>query len=201
MRKWRLLAVLVLALSILFPSAARALAPGPMDVVRSTTLRVMDIVSAAFRGEGPSLEQRREEILGIVDDAFDFKEMSRRALGRPWKDQPPAKQGEFVGLFTRLLFNTYVKRVEAASSARTEAFFDDESIDGDYAVVKTRIRSGDTSVRIDYRLIRGSEGWKVYDVVVEDVSLVGNYRHQFASILNRESFDELLAKMREKSGT
>jgi phospholipid transport system substrate-binding protein len=173
--------------------------PSPLDVIQSGTEQGLQIIKSSLSGEGPALQQRRNEILKIVDEYFEFGEMSRRSLGRPWKEQTPDKQSEFVRLFKQLLFNTYVSRVEAAATPTTRIVYESEKVEGDYALVKTRaINDQKPAVQIDYRVHLDSAGWKVYDVVIEGVSLVSNYREQFASILSSEPFDSLLKRLREK---
>jgi len=174
-------------------------ASSPMSLVQSGTDRALEILRSAQSGSAPSLRERRSEILKIVDEYFDFQEMARRSLGRPWRDQSPQHQQDFVELFKQLLFNNYVGRVETYTGTNERVVYDTERIEGDYALVKTRVLDfKNTNVQIDYRLklIRGQ--WKVYDVVVEGVSLVDNYRGQFSSILTNRSFESLLSQLREK---
>jgi len=134
-----------------------------------------------------------------VSEYFNFEEMAKRALGRPWKDQTPDKRQEFSQLFKQLLFNTYINRLENYTGSNERVFYDSEKLDGDYALVKTHILyQGNNNISIDYRLHADGERWKVYDVVVEGISFVDNYRGQFASILTNESFDSLLKRLRQK---
>ena len=183
-----------------FPTASMAQPAGnPLQLIQSGTDQALDILRASRTGQGPTIRQRKEEILNIVDDYFDFEEMGKRALGRPWKDQSPAKQKEFVALFKRLLFNTYVDRVETYTGSNEQVVYDQEKIEGDYAVVNTRILGyKNRDVQVDYRLRKGSKDWKVYDVIVEGISLVNNYRQQFNSILANGSFDSLLKLLKDK---
>ncbi|GLI36395.1 MlaC/ttg2D family ABC transporter substrate-binding protein [Desulforhabdus amnigena] len=172
---------------------------GPLQVIQSGTDRALDILHSSQAGKAPTIRQRRAEILTIVDEYFDFYEMGKRALGRPWKDQPAQKQKEFVDLFKQLLFNTYVDRVETYTGSEEKVVYDNEEIKGTYAFVKTRVLNyKNTDVAVDYRLQLKDGKWKVYDVIVEGVSLVSNYRSQFNSILANEDFDALLKKLREK---
>lgn len=171
----------------------------PLVVIQSGTEKALDILHSSKAGQAPSLKARKGEILKIVDEYFNFHEMAKRALGRPWKEQPPEKQKEFVELFKQLLFNSYVDKVESYTGANERFAYDEEKIEGDYALVKTRVLGyKDSDVRVDYRLRFDGGTWKVYDVVVEGISLVNNYREQFSSILTNESFDSLLKRMRQK---
>lgn len=171
----------------------------PMSLVQSGTDRALQIIRSAQTGTAPSLRERRSEILKIVDEYFDFQEMAKRALGRPWKEQSPQKQQEFVDLFKQLLFNNYAGKVETYTGTNERMVYDSEKIEGEYALVKTRVLNyKNTNVQLDYRLKFISGQWKVYDIVAEGVSLVDNYRGQFNSILASKSFDTLLIQLREK---
>jgi len=171
----------------------------PLNLIQSGSDRALEMLRSAQSGQAPSLRQRKAEILQIVDEYFNFHEMAKRALGRSWKNQSPEKQQEFVKLFKQLLFNTYINRVETYTGSNEKFSYDEERIEGDYALVKTRIMGyKNTDVQIDYRLRFQNGEWKAYDVVVEGISLVNNYRQQFDSILASGSFDALLDRMREK---
>jgi phospholipid transport system substrate-binding protein len=193
---WKLVAFLLLASAPQWTSAA---AQSPLSVIQSGTEKAINLLHSSRLGQAPALHQRRGEILAIVDEYFNFEEMAKRALGRPWKDQPTEKRQEFVKLFKQLLFNTYINRVESYTGSNEHIAYDSEKIDGDYAVVKTHVAlQGDQHVQIDYRLRQEEGQWKVYDVVVEGISFVDNYRGQFSSILANEPFEGLLKKLREK---
>jgi len=181
------------------PQWGLAAGPNPLGVIQSGTERALSILRSSQKGEAPALRQRRGEILDIVDQYFNFDEMGRRALGRPWKEQSPDKQKEFIRLFKQLLFNTYINRVESYTGSNEKIVYDSEKIDGEYALVKTHaLLQGSESVEINYRMRLDGGAWKVYDVVVEGISFVENYRSQFASILANNSFDVLLRKIKEK---
>ncbi|MEM5787942.1 MAG: ABC transporter substrate-binding protein [Syntrophobacteraceae bacterium] len=187
---------------VVAPQWTIAATPGPIAVIQSGTERALQILRTSRTGEAPALRQRRGEILTIVDEYFNFEEMARRALGRPWKDQSAEKRQEFVRLFKQMLFNTYISRVESYTGSNEKIYYDSEKIDGEYAVVNTRVvTTGNQAYLIEYRLRNESGHWKAYDVIVEGVSFVDNYRSQFSSILANESFDSLLKKMREKVAT
>lgn len=192
----------ILAVFCLFltaPQSLSAASTGPLNVIQSGTEKALEILRASQSGQAPSLRQREAEILGIVDAYFNFDEMAKRSLGRPWKDQSPEKRQEFVGLFKQLLFNTYISRVESYTGSNERVSYDSEKIEGDYALVKTHILlASNQNVELEYRLRLENGQWKVYDVVVEGISFVENYRSQFASILANDSFDGLLKKLREK---
>ncbi len=176
-----------------FPGASVS----PTSIIKTGTDRTLEILK---QPASPGSQARRGEIMRIVDDYFNYSEMARRALGRPWRDQSPEKQREFVDLFRQLLFNTYMDKVENYTAGNEKVVYDGEQIDGNYALVKTRITGyGTKDIQVDYKLYADGGQWQVYDVVVEGISFINNYRQQFNSILTNEPFDSLLARMREKS--
>jgi phospholipid transport system substrate-binding protein len=183
---------------VVVPFWAQASSSSPLQVVQSGTDRGLRIIKSSLMEGGPSLEQRRNEILGVLEEVFDFQEMSRRPLGRHWKQISPEKQQEFVQLFKQLLFNTYVSRAEAGATPAMSIRYHGELLEDRFALVKTQVTGTDRpDVEVDYRLVHNGTEWKVYDVVIEGISLVGNYREQFASILNTESFESLLKRLRD----
>jgi phospholipid transport system substrate-binding protein len=151
----------------------------------------------ALRGDGKA-QQRREVIRGITDGVFDWTEMSRRALGRHWSGRTPAEQQEFVGLFRDLLERAYISKIERYSGEPIA--YVGETVDGDLATVRTRIttRQGQ-EVPIDYRLARQGDRWLVYDVLIENISLISNYRTQFDGIIRTSSYEELVKKLRART--
>lgn len=182
---------------VVVPFWAQALSSSPLQVVQSGSDRGLRIIKSSLFEGGPSLEQRKNEILGVLEEAFDFQEMSRRALGRHWREISPEKQQEFVRLFRQLLFNTYVSRAEAGATPTMSIRYHGELLEDRFALVKTQVTGTDRpDVEIDYRLLHNGTEWKVYDVVIEGISLVGNCREQFASILSTESFESLLKRLR-----
>ncbi len=198
----KLVFIVLLLISPQFAFAADSKPTGvskPIDVIKTGSQEVLKILRESRGDKGPSLRQRQDEILNVVSQYFNFEEMARRALGHPWKDQPPEKRQEFAQLFKRLLYTTYISRIEHYTGSDEQIFYDYERVQGEYALVKTHILyQGNSNVSIDYRLqLEGGE-WKVYDVVVEGMSFVENYRGQFASILANESFDSLLSRLRQK---
>jgi len=168
----------------------------PLDLVKSSVSRVLAAVQSptAVGGESTS---RRIEIRREADGLFDFNEMARLALSRHWSAQSPRDQEEFVRLFTALLERCYLSTIENYAGERIT--FLGESINGSYAQVRSRITTDRrVEISIDYRLIDRGDRWQVYDVVLDNVSLVSNYRSQFNSIIRTSSFGELLTRLRNK---
>jgi phospholipid transport system substrate-binding protein len=194
-----LLVLMLLSGLALFPSAA-LWAASPTDVVQSGANRALELLKKGCRDGQPFvLREHRAEIQKIVNEYCDFGEMAMRALGPAWKSLSAEKQKEFVRLFAELIFNTYIDRVDTYTCADEKVLYDGESLEGNNAVVKSRVTGyKGKDVAIEYRLRLKDGEWKAYDVVVEGISLVNNYRQQFNSILARESFDNLLKRMQEK---
>jgi phospholipid transport system substrate-binding protein len=185
---------------VVYPFWAQASSSSPLQVVQSGSDRGLCIIKSSLFEGGPSIQQRRDEILGVLEEYFDFQEMAKRALGRQWKEISQEKQQEFVRLFKQLLFNTYVSRIESGAKPTTNIHYSGEMLEDRFALVKTQVTATDPpDIEIDYRLLLSGTEWKVYDVVIEGISLVSNYRQQFASILNGESFESLLKRLGEKA--
>ncbi|MGA2939084.1 MAG: ABC transporter substrate-binding protein [Syntrophobacteraceae bacterium] len=168
-------------------------AENPQAVVKTGTDKVLQLL----KQYPENTQVRREKIRAAVNEYFDFEEIARRALGRPWKEQPPEKQQEFTRYFSQLLFNTYIGRVEKYTNPKIT--YNQKRREGDYAVIEALVVAGQSgTITIDYYLRLEDGDWKVYDVVIEGMGLVINYRDQFNAILSRSSFDDLLRQLKEK---
>ena len=177
---------------LVFLAASIARAGEATDQVRRSVDEVIKVVQS--QPDGPA---RRAEIRRIANRLFDFEETAKRALGPHWQQRTPAEREEFVRLFSDLLEAAYVGKIDLYQGEKIA--YVGETVDGDQATAKTRIvtKQG-TEVPVDYRLLREKDGWRVYDVVIEGVSLVGNYRTQFNKIIQTSSFEDLVKRMRAK---
>jgi len=163
---------------------------GAIDRVVST------LDNPAMKGEGKAAE-RRAAVRVIANEIFDFGEIARRSLGRYWQPLSEAQRTEFVGLFGDLLERSYISKIELYGGEKI--VYGGERVDGDLAVVNTKILTKNgTEVPIDYRLFRRGDNWKVYDVNIEGISLVSNYRTQFNKIIQSSSFNSLVDRMKAK---
>jgi phospholipid transport system substrate-binding protein len=168
----------------------------PLDVVKSSVSQVLAAVQSRPAADKES-GQRRAEIRRVADGLFDFREMARLTLSRHWTGRSPGEQEEFVRLFRELLERSYLSTIENYAGERIT--FLGESIGGAYAQVRSRITTDRRmEISIDYRLRWKGDRWEVYDVVLDGVSLVSNYRSQFNSIIRTASFGELLTRLRNK---
>jgi phospholipid transport system substrate-binding protein len=170
----------------------------PRQVVQTAIARVSHLLESESGRSEPQVARRRTEMRRIAADLFDFDEMARRALARHWAERTPGEQEEFVRIFTDLLERSYIPRIETYGGE--QILYLGDALDRQFATVRSRVvspRGGDTS--LDYRLRLAERRWRVYDVVVDGVSLVSTYHGEFARIIERSSYDALLERMRERS--
>jgi phospholipid transport system substrate-binding protein len=170
----------------------------PQEELRQSVDKLLAILNdPQFKGENKR-NARREKLKAVIYERFDFVEMAKRSLGPEWRRRTPEEQKEFVRLFTDLLEQAYLDEIESYSGEKV--FYIKEREDGNNAEVETKIvdREG-REYSVDYRLHKVNGDWKVYDVLIENVSLVNNYRAQFSRVLSRSSYEELLERMREKA--
>lgn len=168
----------------------------PTDQLRGQVDRVI----AAL--EDPALKarpaERRAAVRRIAEQIFDFEETARRALARHWRTRTPEERREFVALFTDLLERAYIGRIESYAGERVT--YAGDTVEGNVATVRTRLTTREgTEVPVDYRMRRADGRWLVYDVVIEGVSLVANYRSQFNRIIETSSYEELVSRMRAQA--
>ncbi|MBP1739431.1 MAG: uncharacterized protein H6Q48_1724 [Deltaproteobacteria bacterium] len=170
----------------------------PTEKVKETTDKILAIVSDPALKDPAKEAQRRECIRKAVDELCDWEEMSRRSMGRHWAQRSEQEKKEFVRLFGQLLERTYIDKVESYSGEKVNYL--GERVDGDYAEVEVKIvTKKNTEILVLYKLRARDQKWWVYDMVIEGVSLVNNYRTQFTDILAKSSFEGLMKKLREKT--
>ena len=190
----RALVALVAVLALLVTEDA--VAGPPTDQLRRSIDRVMKLVGDPA-GRREPIRERRAPLRKIADDIFDWGETAKRSLGMHWRERTPAEREEFVRLFGDLLEHAYITKIEGYSGEKI--LYAGEIEDGDQAVVKTRIvTKQDTTIPVDYRMLRKGERWRAYDVYIEGVSLVANYRSQFNAIIQRTGYPDLVTKLRAK---
>jgi phospholipid transport system substrate-binding protein len=174
----------------------RLLASAPGEQIKATVDRVMEILKdPKLQGDDKKTE-RREKLRQVVLPRFDFAEMGKRALGNNW-NRYPEKQQEFVAAFKQLLEESYADQIQAAKGDKV--VYLNERTDKNYSEVDTKvISSKGEETPMTYKLHSVDSDWKVYDIVVENVSIVNNYRSQFNRILSNASLDELIKRIKEK---
>jgi phospholipid transport system substrate-binding protein len=176
-----------------------AMAGEPTETIRKATDKIIGIViDPALKGP-EKVAERKRLVREAVSEQFNREEMSRRTLAQHWSKRTVGEKKEFVDLYARLLEGTYLDKVEGYSGEKV--VYENETVDGKYAVVKVKILSKQgTNISVEYRLIKGID-WLVYDVSIEGVSLVNNYRTQFNSIIIRSSYKELIKQLKAKVET
>jgi phospholipid transport system substrate-binding protein len=188
---------LAVATLLVLPPVREVSAGIPTDQLKGAIDRVVKALDdPVLKGEGKAADRRRA-IRKIADDIFDFNEISRRALARHWQGLSDKQREEFVGLFADLLERSYISKIELYGGEKI--VYANERVDGDVATVGTKIiTKNGTDVPVDYRMAKRGGRWLVYDVNIEGVSLVSNYRTQFNKIIQTASYDELVQKLRTK---
>jgi len=174
-----------------------AMAGGATEAMKSTIDEVLKIIQDKELKQPGKAEERRQRLEQVVGNRFDYQEMSRRALGASWNGLSDQDKQEFVSLFKTLLTNSYSDKVETYSGEGVQYL--NERTEKDYAEVRTKVLSGKTEIPLDYRLLNKGVDWRVYDVVVDGVSLVSNYRGQFSKILRSSNYADLVDQLRKKS--
>ncbi|PLX81378.1 MAG: toluene tolerance protein [Desulfuromonas sp.] len=192
MRWMPVLWLVVMLVLTAVPALGQGENPSPTAQVKETVDQVLDVL----RNSGLEGEARRQQLSRLVRARFEFSIMSQRTLGKFWQSASADEQRRFVDLFTDLLETSYIGRVEAYSDE--QVLYSGERLAGDRAEVSTRVRNASGDIPIDYRLVLIGGQWLVYDVIVEDVSLIKNYRSSYAEIVRSEGFSGLFARMEEK---
>ncbi len=174
-----------------------AFAGEPTALVKQTTDKVIDLLKNKEMKKPGKTEERRAAIRRTISERFDFEEMAKRSLARYWNQRTPDEKKEFVALYSDLLERTYIRKIEAYTDEKF--IYGEETDEGDYALVRTKvITKKDVDVPIEYRMAKKNGGWFVYDVVIEGVSLVNNYRNQFNEIMHSGSYETLVKKLKTK---
>lgn len=185
--------VALMILTLLWGSMPALSAATPMEEIKKTIGQALAILQDSMDAGDAGRARRREMLRDVLSLRFDFKEMARMSLGTHWNRQP-TRQQEFVSAFTGFVENSYVSKMESLKG--TEVVYLREHVDRELAQVDTKIvpNRGD-DVPVHYKLHLSGGEWKIYDVIVENVSLVDNYRSQFNRVLTSATFDDLLRKL------
>ena len=191
-------AVLLAGLLLLLPIPAPADTghESPTAVVRATLDAVFHILDDPHLKPATQPKQRRHQLEQVIAERFDYEEMSKRTLAAHWKPLSPSERQEFVQLFKTFLSDQYAARIEGYAGERV-VYLSERTVDG-YAEVRTRLVSDKLDFPMDYRLTNKDGTWYAYDVIVDGVSLVMNYRSQFGKIIGESSFQELLRRLRDR---
>ncbi len=187
---------LSLVLALVAATVSPALAGPATETLSASVNQVIALLSSPAYKNASSRPDMRQKLIKTIEGIFDTKELSRRALGPDWNKFTPDQQARFVAAFGTLLQNTYLDKIESYTDEQVQYLKEQDLGDGK-AEVATKVIGKGKEIPITYRLMDHG-GWKVYDVIIEGVSLVQNYRSQFGQILMNESPDTLIAKISAK---
>ena len=186
--RWMLGALLLVVLTVV-----PVWAGPPTDQVKQYT----DLVTKILQDTAMRSVDKREAVRKVAEQIFDVNETARRALGPHWQTRSPAEREEFVQLFADLLERTYISKIDLYGGERLQ--YTTETIDGDFAAVKGRVvTQRGTEVPVEARMLKKGTRWLIYDITIENVSLIGNYRAQFDRIIRTSSFDELMKRLKTR---
>lgn len=173
---------------------ATAWADDPMTVVKTTVNQALDVL----RDKQTPLAQRQDKLRQIVAATFDFTEMAKSALGYHWKQITPAQQQEFTTAFVAFIEDSYLSKISDYTGQQVN-FLRAVNDGPQYAQVNTDIvqPSGD-AIHVNYRLLQDGSAWKIYDVTVDAISIIANYRNQFNRVMNNKGYDTLIADLKSK---
>jgi phospholipid transport system substrate-binding protein len=188
----RLFLILATGIALTVANIASADA-SPTDAIRGS----VDSILTLLQNKGLDQATRRKEMRKVINARFDFRAMSQRTLATNWKKASKEQQQEFVQLFSQLIVNTYIGRVEAYTDEKVD--YPGEKVKGKKAVVKTLILTASAEIPINYKVYQKKNGeWWVYDVIIEGISLISNYRSSYQEIASKDGIDGLIAKMKVK---
>jgi phospholipid transport system substrate-binding protein len=187
--------LLFFAFSLLVPSLL--MAGEPSDRIKVVSDKIIAIINDNSL-KAPEMKDKRDQmIMEIVEGIFNWEEFSRRALAKNWSKRSDSEKKEFITLFGRLVERSYMAKANQYSGGKV--VFLGEKIDGDYGNVSTQyVTSAGTQIAVDYRVMKKDGAWWVYDVYIEGVSLVNNYRSQFNDILIKSSYEDLVKRLKVK---
>ena len=183
---------------LLFAFATPGMAgDSPTEDLKPALTSLVSLLGAEDLKGDEKKDERRTKIMEEIKKGFDFKEMSRRVLGKTWRDIDAAEQEHFTTIMTKLLENVYVGKLETYSGGEIE--YVGENIKGSRAQVTTKIDDNGAELPVHYIMRKESEKWMVYDINIEGVSLVRNYQEQFKSILRKDKYEGLVKVLNEKN--
>ncbi len=192
LRGFCLLIMAFVCLPVQLNAAAEA---DPLTQIKQSVDQVVAILHDDDNSEEKWVTQK-EEIIEIIDKRFDSEELALRVLAKHWRKRTDQEKAQFIDLFSSVLENTYISRVKSYATA--EVIFEKQIVKGNKAMVYSFINYNNQEIPINYRLKKKNGEWFVYDIMIEGVSLVNNYRKQFSQIIKREKYEGLVRRMEEK---
>jgi phospholipid transport system substrate-binding protein len=166
----------------------------PKDEMQRTIDNIITIAEA-YPGDA-ARDVRRGKLRALINPKFNFAEMAKRSLGPNWSEISDSERQEFTEVFSELLARTYLSKIETVKTGMVKV--ESENVEAARAVVKTTVVSKGDTFPIDYKMTLNQHGWQVYDVVIENIGLVANYRNEFAGIIRKDKFSGLMERLRKK---
>lgn len=171
-------------------------AESPGEMVTKTIDQGMQILRDPAYQEPDQVDIRRQKLWELLEPIFSFEEVAKLALGRHWLDLTPSQQQEFTDTFTNILKDVYLKKSDAYQNG--EIIYIREIVKGSRSKVQTNFVNGEKKIIVDFSMKKIGNTWKIYDITIETISILTNYRTQFNSILAKSTFEEMMTKLREK---
>jgi len=188
--------VFLIALLMVTFSGSGALAAtndGPQEQLQKSIEAILQILQSDELRTPEKKEERQQRILEVINDMFDFRDMARSSLGQSWNSLTPQEQDEFIGLFTSLVQQRYIGKIDSYTNQKV--VYRKQLVKGDKAMIYTDIVDKDLEIPIVYRLQNNDGKWLVNDLKIENVSLIVNYRRDFDSVIRKEQFAGLVEKI------
>lgn len=195
------MALSAIALAILALMLAEAARPAPAWALTRPIDEVRQVVNQSLpvlRDKHTPLTQRRRQLRGLLENHFDFADMARIALGYHWRELNAAQRTQFTQLFKAFIENAYLGKIQDYSGQNVAVLGENSEGEGFARVRSEIVQQGKQPIKVDYLLREINGDWKIYDVTVDAISIVANYRNQFNRVINDQGFDKLMADMRAK---
>ncbi len=172
-------------------------ATSPTAAIKETTETLLAVLKNPQFSPVDQTDKRRAHLQNILLTRFDYEAMAQRTLANHWKNRSATERHEFISLLSKLLMNSYITIIESRTNEQVDYL--DETIKKDFARVRTAISAKSGTIPVEYRMRQKQEVWRVYDVLIDGVSLVGNFRKQFDRIIRSGSFTTLTKRLKEKT--
>jgi len=196
MKRFRII-ILALLVIWLFIPVKNILASPAQDQLKVTIDNLLEILRDQSLKGDEKKEEKKASLRRVIHERFSYAKMSQLSLARHWKKRTDEEKKAFIEMFGKLLEETYVSKIDDYTDQ--EVVYVKEFVRGNKAQVYTKIITDTVEIPIDYRMYKTKDGkWRVYDLVIEGVSLVGNYRSQFDQILQKEPYEKLVENLKEK---
>jgi len=190
--------IAIFAILFIAPVMGMAAPPEPLEAIKGPIDTVIAILNDPVYKNGDHKAEQRDKIWQSISSIFDFNEISMRAVARNWRKFSPEERKSFAKVFSKFLGNTYVDKIQGEYHNEEIVYVGQEIVKEGRALAKTIIKRETLEIPVDYRLKLMDGRWRVYDVAVEGISLVKNYRTQFKQLLKKESPAELIKRLEKK---